>query len=399
MEIDTQKLFQYIKLEKQGRRHFCLQQNILVLAWILFFKADVMLPIVRSEPAKFSLRATLNWLRKNFGLIKKKLAFLIVFASHKYAFRRSESVVLLPFYGQLCAQVHQGYKIFNLCAGTVVKVFKHDVSSSIISGEIEQLQKVSKIEFAPSMRRASIEERWYEEDYVSGALSSSYVPLGSTALLEQFNDGLAQHLQTLILLEEPISKDGLKYIHDTAEIVEISRLSGKQASERELHEISEFINLVTERFHATGNYPVQLVFTHGDFCPANMLATSTGIRVIDWEGAAFRSALFDFYSYFFYRPVSRKVPIRQVAFEINEALPLFISGLNKKVPLVAQDLLYLGERYRWLYYVEQICVELRRSMTYTQLNLIDYIFRYIEAFKLYEELMEDHEKKALSLQV
>jgi len=394
MKIDTQRTFQYIKLEKQGRRHFCLQQNLLVLAWILFFKANALLPIVRADSEKISLRIAVNWLRKNFGLIRKKLIFLIDFASYKYQFRRSDLVISLPFYGHLCAPVHQGHKIFDLRAGTVVKVFEHDVSRSTIAEEIEQLQNVSKIDFAPSIRRSSVEGKWYEEDYVSGALSSSYKPLDSTALLKQFYDGLAQQLQTLILFQEPKAQNVREYIRDTIEILEISRLSGQKATESEFHKIKIFIDSVIERLCVEENYPVQLVFTHGDFCPANMLMTSTGIRVIDWEGAALRSALFDFYSYFFYRPVCRKVPVKQIVFEITKALPVFISSLGKKAPLISHELLYFGERYRWLYYVEQICVELKRSMTYTQLNLIDYILRYIDAFNLYEKLMEDHAKSS-----
>ena len=47
------------------------------------------------------------------------------------------------------------------------------------------------------------------------------------------------------------------------------------------------------------NRPVFLVLTHGDFCPANMVNTPHGIKIIDWEGVGNRSVLFDVYSYFF----------------------------------------------------------------------------------------------------
>jgi hypothetical protein len=298
-------------------------------------------------------------------------------------YRRTE----LPIERQFCAPVHQGYKIFDLREGVVVKVFEHDVNPSIIANEIEQLQKVSKINFAPSIRRWSIEGRWYEEDYVSGSLSSSYRPLDSTSLLKQFYDDLAQHLHDLILFEKPITRNAIEYINDTIEILEVSGFSRQESTVKEFNKIKSFIDSMAERFHLEGNYPVQLVFTHGDFCPANMLMTSSGIRVIDWEGAAIRSKLFDFYSYFFYRPACRKVPVIQAAFEINEALPFFISSLAKKAPEISHDLLHLEKVYRWLYYIEQICVELKRSMTYTQLNLVDCILRYIDAFNLYEELI------------
>jgi len=252
--------------------------------------------------------------------------------------------------------------------------------------EIEQLKNVSKLDFAPSIRRWSVEERWYEEDYVNGSLSSSYKPLDSKALLKHFNGALVQPLNALLLFQKPITKNSIEYINDTIKILEVSRLSKQNSTVREFDKIKSFIDSVVERLHVEGNCLVQLVFAHGDFCPANILITRSGIRVVDWEGATFRSVLFDFYSYFFYRPGCRNVPVSQVGFEINQALPFFISSIAKKAPEISHNLLNLEKVYRWMYYIEQVCVEVKREMTYTQLNLKDYIIRYIDAFNKYEEI-------------
>ena len=117
-----------------------------------------------------------------------------------------------------------------------------------------------------------------------------------------------------------------------------------------------------------------------------MLNTRQGIKIIDWEGAGCRSALFDFYSYFFYRPVCRNVPVETVALEIKEALPKFLSRLAEQDPDISNSLMHLEDSYRWIYYIEQICQEVEREMTDTNLDILDFILRYINAFILFEEI-------------
>ena len=46
-------------------------------------------------------------------------------------------------------------------------------------------------------------------------------------------------------------------------------------------------------------YKINLVFSHGDYSLVNILRTKNGIKVIDWEGAAFRNPLYDLYNFFF----------------------------------------------------------------------------------------------------
>jgi thiamine kinase-like enzyme len=144
---------------------------------------------------------------------------------------------------------------------------------------------------------------------------------------------------------------------------------------------------MVERVRGNGNIPVYLVFTHGDFCPANMLKTTRGLKCIDWESAKYRSALFDWYSYFFYRMVSSKHSVEKVASEINEGLPIFISELVMKMPEMAQNLSHFENVYRWVYYVEEVCKGLERERTDKNLNILADILGYIEAFTRYEEAL------------
>ena len=387
IKSDKPREFQYIKIENKDRRFFCLQQNPAVLAWILFFKKGTLRPIVKPDPTKPSLRLVIRWLRNNYRLFRRNLIFLVIFARYKYQLRRLDSVIELPIYGQLCVPVHKGYKIFDLRRGVVAKVFNQDVNTASILSEIEQLKKTSQIDFAPSIRRWNVAERWYEEDYVSGSLDDPYIPLDSRTVLKRFCHDLVPHINSLILSQPPITRNAVEYIHEIMEGLKVSRLSRQASSVREFNKIKSFLDSMVEHLCIEGNYPVQLVFTHGDFCPANMLNTRYGIMIIDWEGATYQSALFDFYSYFFYRSVCKKVPVDTLVSEINEALPFFISKLTRKAPDISNSLIRLEKVYRWIYYIEYVCHDVEREMTDENLNILGFILQEIETFNQYEEIL------------
>ena len=389
VKVNELRTYQYIKIGSTGRGwYFCLKQNPLIFAWLLFFKKDTLDLIFTPWVKKTSLGWKLDYVRYCYNVCINNLKTLLFFVRRQRKLQPTDSIVHLPLYGQLCIPVHRGYKIFDFHKGVVAKVFDADVKSSSILNEIERMKKISAIDFAPSLKRWDVKERWYEEEYVSGISNeSSQKRLDSEILLKKFYHDVSPCLESLILLQNPMAKNSIEYINEILRVLEVGRVSRQESSVKDFNKIKSFLDSMAQRLRVEGNCLVQLVFTHGDFCPANMLNAKHGIRVIDWEGATFRSALFDFYSYFFYRPACRKVPISQFAFEISEALPSFISSLEEKAPEIYHDLLHFEKVYRWVYYIEQVCVELKRSMTYTQLNLIDCILRYIDAFNLYEDLI------------
>lgn len=379
------RTFQYIKVENEGRRYFCLHQNLAVLAWILCFKKDTLRPIIRSDTKKPKIRLVVSWLRSHYRLLKKNFMFFVVFFLYTHQLRKIDFVITLPIYGQICVPVHKGYKIFDLYRGVVAKVFDHDINLSSIRSEIERLKQISQIDFAPSLKRWKIEERWYEEEYVSGSLDSSYEPLDSVGLLEKFNCDLAPYINSLIVFQQSKTRISIEYAKEVVEMLEDTRFSSQELTATEFRKVKAFLDFVVERLRIEKNCQVYLVFTHGDFCPANMLNTSHGVKVIDWEGAGYRSALFDFYSYFFYRSVSRGVSVGTIVSEVNEAFPLFVSSLAKKAPGISNSVLSLRDIYRWLYYIERIAMLVERKTTDKNLNILEDIFRYIGAFSLYEE--------------
>jgi aminoglycoside phosphotransferase (APT) family kinase protein len=129
------------------------------------------------------------------------------------------------------------------------------------------------------------------------------------------------------------------------------------------------------------------VFTHGDFCSANILNTKDRIKIIDWEHATYRSALFDFYSYFFYRPYRNKISVHNLFSEINKALPYLISPLSLKSRELSKSISSLERTYRLLYYIERIGMLVEREMTDTNLNIMETITKYIDVFSNYEEIL------------
>ena len=76
-----------------------------------------------------------------------------------------------------------------------------------------------------------------------------------------------------------------------------------------------------------------------------------------------------------------------LASELNEALPIFISNLDEKAPHISISLIQHQHVYRWIYYVEQICKEVERDGTDKNLNILEDILGYVEAFSRYEEIL------------
>ena len=381
--------FQYIQLEKGTRRYLGLDQNFVVLFWILFFEKDTIRTKIRSELKFSSLRLIFDGFSKGdlLSFFKNNFVTLLRFVSYKYKFRKPKAIVCLPFYGHTCVQVHKGYKIFDLRRGVVIKFFDPDVSIQDISNEIEQMKIISPLKFAPSLRKWDILKRWYEEDYFVGTIEASSVPMDSEVLLGKFFQELVPHATNLIFLKTPFVKNNEQYIDDLIRSLEATCAGGQVPMNKNSEKVKKFIQLIVDQLKTNGKINLFHVFAHGDFCPENILKTQHGIKIIDWESAKYRSVLFDFYSYFFYRPFQKNVPVKALVFEINEALPYFISKLSEKLPEVAKNILAFESFYRKTYYLERISMLAEREITDKRLDIWNDIFRYIEAFESYEQML------------
>jgi len=382
-----------MRLENQTRRFLCLQQNIVVLIWVLFFKKDTISTNVRSE-SKINALAFLVDCFPSSNLVsffKNNLVALIKFVAYKYHLRKPKSpklTVSLPLYGHICVPVYKGYKIFDLRRDVVMRLFDPDVSLRDISNEIEQMKIASRVSFAPSLRKWDLMKRWYEEDYVIGSVEASKGSLDSGVFLKSFFQELAPHAINLLMVQSPLIKNATQYITDLMQNMKDARIGGQPLLNRDEAKINDFLDRIVDSLQTKKDVPIFRVFSHGDFCPENILKTQQGMKLIDWECAKFRSALFDFYSYFFYRPCQKNVPIETLIFEINEALPLFISKISKELPELASSIANYESLYRKIFYLERLSYLVEREMTNKKPGSIrGWIFRSIEAFDSYEKML------------
>ena len=116
MEKSRRTTFEYIIIESGARRLFCLQQNLALVIWVLFFQQNTLHPIIRDASQLHSFRFLVFFIpdAKTFVDLKNKITALLRFVVYKYISRREDAVVRLPVFGQTCVQVHKGYKIFDL---------------------------------------------------------------------------------------------------------------------------------------------------------------------------------------------------------------------------------------------------------------------------------------------
>ncbi len=356
----------------------------------MYLKRDVLniifTPWVKASSSSWSL----GYLRQSVHLFIDSLRIVIFLMRRQRRLESEDRVIQVPIFGQFGIPAHRGFKVFDLNNGVVGKVFDSDVPLPSIANEIEGLKKASHFDFAPTLKSWNVEERWHEEEYVSATSNeSSHRRLDSEIVLKKFRDEVAPCLKSLILFQKPEVRNLKEFIDETVQVVEMSPLASNGQTISEFREIKSFLDSMIQRVSSREKHFIYLVFTHGDFCPANMVNTRSGIRVLDWEGAKCRSVLFDFYSYFFYRPVSLKIPVDNIVPEIEGALPFVTSMLVKDRPTIVESLRSLHDDYRWVYYIEQICSEMQREMTDKNLPILDYILRYIEAFNQYEMLIAD----------
>jgi len=386
--------YQYIKLHGEPKRHVCIQQNPITLAWVLFFKKNTLHPLTFGNGFK---KWTLQWIKngiwKYYSFSRSNLIKLKLFLIYKYNFRKIDSFIELPFYGQTCVLVNKGYKIFDLRRGLAIKVYREDIDIPTIKAELERLKKGNLFDFAPSIKRWNINDRWYEEDYIGGSLDRSLESRNSSVLLDKFYKDVAPCLESLILQQSPVTKNTIDYVSEIKSILVSDNLWRERLDTEKIDKILDFIYSIIERLRSEEGLSFFRVLTHGDFCPANMLYTKRGLRVLDWESADFRSALFDFYSYFFYRPLHQKYPLDLSISEINLVLPKYINMLDVTSPEISASLKSFEKIYRWLFYIERLYILIEREKDDTKLNILGSIFRYIEIFNCYEEITTDYTDK------
>lgn len=352
--------YQYVQI---NRPYYCLQQNPVVLAWFLYFKNESL----RLRSLKLEKRQALN-----------AVGTLV---QHQLNLRNNKSVLELPVYGNLCLPVHRGYRVFDFRRKIVIRTFAAEVDTAIVASEIEGVRDASLLDFAPTVQRWNVEQRWYEEDFVIGYRSRVIPQSESGAVLRIYRQDAALCIERMILLHTPLSVNIGEYVNKIMDILEDGRLSRPGLDVRKANTIRGFVESVAERLRLEGSGQINLVFSHGDFSLRNILRAKDGITVIDWESAGRRSVLFDLYNYFFTESYYKRITTNLIS-EINEAISSLQFRLTSKAPDIARTLPSLARTYCRLYYLERVLMLLERELSS---DLLDVILRSIAVFNRYEE--------------
>ncbi len=208
--------YQYVQI---NRPYYCLQQNPVVLAWFLYFKNESL----RLRSLKLEKRQALN-----------AVGTLV---QHQLNLRNNKSVLELPVYGNLCLPVHRGYRVFDFRRKIVIRTFAAEVDTAIVASDIEGVRDASLLDFAPTVQRWNVEQRWYEEDFVIGYRSRVIPQSESGAVLRIYRQDAALCIERMILLHTPLSVNIGEYVNKIMDILEDGRLSRPGRSCRELGEV------------------------------------------------------------------------------------------------------------------------------------------------------------------
>lgn len=341
-----------------------MHQGPVSLAWYSFFRNKALrLPLLKLTR-------------------RQAIGYLIGFLQHKLELKpSSEPVLELPVYGSLCLEVNNGHKVFDFKRKTVIKVIGPEIEEAAAVSEIERARSAAFLDFVPNIRNWNVKQRWYEEDYVIGDSGYSIPQRAGVNLLRIYYHHIAPVIEALILLKPPRTKPVGVYLDETIRVLDNGVLSNSELNGDKIETIRCFVKTVVRQLDPSRNAQVTLIFSHGDFSFVNILDTATGMKVIDWEDAARRSILNDFYNYFFTELYYRRVKTNLVA-EMDDAITSLQASLRAKPGDLAGNLRSSAELYRRLYYLERIQLLLEREPGD---KTLDVVLRSIEVYTHYEE--------------
>ena len=352
--------YTYVKIRGA---YYCLQQNPLVLAWLLYVKNQAL-----------CLGSLGQDRRKAAGVVRS-------FVGYWLGPRDVGSTLELPVFGNLCLPVHRGYRVFDLGRRAAVKVFGPEVDQALIAREIASVRRASALEFAPTVRRWSIEEGWYEEDLAIGHLGTRTPGSESLSVIDRYRRDVEPCILGLIMLQTPTRVNLGEYLEEIIDEMLIGGLVRRVLDAEVADSIEQFIQSSVSRLRPFGDQQVDLVFSHGDFSLVNVLKTERGTVVVDWESAGQRSALFDLLNYFLTEVYYERASVG-LSSEVDEAISSLQSCLASRGPGIGDRLHRLAQTYRRLYYLERVRVLLEREPTKNQ---ADVILRSIDVFERYEQ--------------
>ena len=333
-----------------NRKYFCLQQNFFSLLWYLYLYSKSLQ--LHTGPTRLR------------GL--RTIGKLILY---RFRFCTDAEILKLPFYGNLCLAVHRGYKIFDFNRKKVVKIIAPGVDQTAVTNEIESVRQASLLDFAPGVLTSNASERWYEEDFIDGCPFYFHPRAETGVFFKIYHRDILPCLEKMILLQPPQIVEIRDYANRLKSNLALhTNLIGREDS-KNIKSITRFIEFMIPAIYQKNSGRIPLVFSHGDFSLANILKTKNGIKVIDWEDASYRNPLYDLYNYFLTESYYKR-STKSLRPEISEAIKSLQSRIIQKSPEVAACPGFFSDVYRWLYYLERLCVLLERELSPKVLEVV-----------------------------
>jgi hypothetical protein len=247
--------------------------------------------------------------------------------------------------------------------------------------EVERVRITNQFDFAPKIVRWDDKRGWYEEELVDGTISYQSLNCNSSALLKMFKQEIAPRLVKMILLQPPLETTVGAIIIRCNKIWQNNRSIFQRIDKSAFDSIEDFFLHNIAKLSESAEQPVYRIITHGDFSLRNMLNTKKGLMVIDWEGIAHRSVLFDFYNFFltelYYNRTSTDLIL-----ETRKGIICLKENLKDKKFEGANHFIILANVYRSLYYVERICMLIERGLNK---KILEVIYRSMQIFSEYEK--------------
>ncbi len=342
---------------KANSRYFCLQQNLFSLIWYLYFYCKSL---------ELHTGRTRSRILRTIGRL----------IQYRLSLPQNADILELPFFGNLCLPVHRGYKIFDFNRKKVVKMMTAEIDPARVSNEIEAVRLASQLSFAPGILHWSEIEHWYEEKFIQGRPFYTDPRAETDVSIEIYHRDITPCLEDMILLQPIQVIEIQEYVNRLLESSVYRKSLVSRENIREARFIFGFIESMAAQVNRRAEGQIPLVFSHGDFSLVNILKTDNGLKVIDWEGSAKRNPLYDLYNYFFTESYYGRTTKCLVA-EINQGIRSLQSSIAQKAPEIAATLEAFSDIYRWLYYIERICMLLERDFSK---KILEVVARSIKVF-------------------
>jgi thiamine kinase-like enzyme len=337
----------------------CVDQSPVSFAWYLYFNYKSL---------------QLHTFRNRYRIIKKiKKLWLL-----RRSTARHNDTTLLPVYGNLALKVHRGYKVFDFKKQVVTKLFSTDTPEEAVHNEIKAVQEAGKLDFAPTIRRIDLNERWYEEDFIVGSPFLSQVEGVTQKKLKDINQSLIQCLYSTMTSCPPRQIDLYSYANNIKQNV-LKRCREDATMPRETHaEIETFVTTMTGNICLAKSVSLNLLFSHGDFSLVNLLNTRNGISVIDWEGAELRNPFCDLFNLYCTEAYYERIQLESMIPQLGDAMEDLKRLMHADDTRLLNSLPGGLRLYGWLYYLERVEVLVEREFSK---NLDRVILKSINLFK------------------